>query len=613
MRKLLLSIIALIPLSFAVKAQTSGGPDQYGYVWLNDQDPNGPVYNWIEIDGLPNTVEVTTLTDDNVTATINLPNPFRYYWYYVNSFHIGSNGYITFSGNTNIASTANGFPAIPTPGASNNEFIAPFMTDLIFVPGQGRCYYNFSPNNDTLVVTWDSVPFWDNAAGYIGANTFQVVLNYNDSSILCQYKLQQGASAATTGFLSAGIENTSGTIGLQYMFDVYPTPGSAVKYYHPATTTLAISDASTVYNDNPENGAIFLSKNGAPYYLTTEVTNSGNQNLAAFNVKSEVRSATNILQVTNTTSAGPLTPGQSQMITQATPFTPTVAGAFFFRTDTQLPGDATPSNNRRDVELEVSDTTLATIELAYENATAATAPNSWSGGDGGSAVYIKPSFAPYIIQGVKEFIAQNTNNVGYIMMVFDDNGPNGAPGTVLDSIFVAPGSFTLNAWTTTTLTNPVLKASGGFYVLWYMGGDGIGIGTVGTTPISNRTYEVLTGPTASNFAAYRDRETSEFMIRATISNVVSVPEISKDELFGNVYPNPASTDKVFMSYDLSASKTTEFSVLVYNAKGQVVQSKMVSTTKGTLELDIQNLQSGIYLCKIANGDTNVERRFTVVK
>ena len=269
MRKQVLSLMALLAISFSLKAQTTGGPDAYGYIWRNELDASGPVYNWVEIDGLFTTVEITDLTDDNVSVqAITLANPFHFYWYDVSTIRVGSNGYITFSGSTNIASGANGFPAIPTPGAQNNDFIAGFMSDLIFGPtagNQGRCYYNLSINSDSLVITYDSVPFWDQALGYTGYNTFQIILAYADSSILVQYKAQSGASAAGVGFFSAGIENNSGTIGLQYMFDTYPIGGSAVKYYYPASTTLAINDASTTYNDNVENGAIFLSRNGAPF------------------------------------------------------------------------------------------------------------------------------------------------------------------------------------------------------------------------------------------------------------------------------------------------------------------------------------------------------------
>ncbi len=607
-------------MALSLQAQTTGGPDQYGYIWRNDQDPNGPVYNWIEIDGLADKVEVTSLQDDNTSAAITLPVPFHYYWYDVTKFYIGSNGYITFASNTQIASAqlTNGFPQIPfngDPNNTNNDYIAAQGSDLIFGSAggnQGRCYYYISPTHDSVVVTWDSVPFWDQNLNYVGANTFQLILNYADSSILVNYKMQNGASAATTGFCTTGIENNSGSLGLQYLFDVYPTAGSSVKYYYPSSTTFAVNDASTVYNDNPDNGAVFLSKNGTPYTLTTVIANSGNQPLSNFNIQSQVRNANNVQQVNNVFSAGPLAPAQTQTVSHTNQFTPSTAGIFYFRTDTQLGGDLTPTNNRKDVEIDVVDTTQATIELAYENATASTGTNSWSGGDGGSAVYFQPPFTPYVINSVKAFPIAGATPAGYAMLVYDDNGLNGGPGTLLDSI-MEPSTFTSGAWKTTTLTSPITKTSGGFYVVWFMGGPAVGLGTVATLPISNRTFEVLGGTDPQYFAIYRDRASQEFMLRAEISKVVGVNEIEKGESFSAMYPNPSAEGKVYMAYDLSTSKTNSFTVKVYNTNGQVVQAETVNSVKGTLELDIHNLESGIYMCRISNGSTETERKFTVAK
>ena len=617
MRKQVLSLVALLAITFSLKAQTSGGPDAYGYNWRNNSDPNGPTYNWIDIKGRPGTVQVTTLTDDNLSGAINLPVPFHYYWYDVNKMYIGSNGYISFSATT-ILSAGNPvlFPVIPTPGGGGENYIGAFVADLICNAGQGQVYYSFSPGNDSLIVTFDSIPFWDPATANSasGANTFQVILSNVDSSITIQYKdqvgtYQGGTPGSNTGEISLGIENNSGSIGLQYLYGIYPTAGSSVKYYYPATTTLAISDASTSYKDNPENGGIFLSKNGGAYFLKTQVANTGNQSLTTFNVKSEIRSATNILQVTNTSATGPLAPGQTQLINQPNPFTPTTAGAFFFRTDTQLPGDATPSNNRKDVEIEVVDTTLASIELAYENATVNTATY----GLGGGAVYMKPPFAPYIMNTVKSFLIGGTTSGGSVM-VYDDNGPNGAPLTLLDSVYVASGSFTTTTWVSTTLTSPILKTSGGFYLLFIPDVPAnLTLGVVATAPISSRTYEVITGSSPSDFAPYRDRATNELMMRAVISKVVGVKELNKGEFFGELYPNPSTNGKIFMSYDLTSAGSIAFTVNVYNTSGQLVQQKAVSSTKGTLDLNVSNLNAGIYVCKIANGNTEVERKFTIIK
>ncbi|MBK7854776.1 MAG: hypothetical protein IPJ79_07580 [Bacteroidetes bacterium] len=78
-------------------AQTSGGPDAYGYIWRNSNDPLGQGYNWIELDSMPTAVTVTGLADDNIRGPFFMQAPFTYYWYQPASFWIGSNGYIGFS------------------------------------------------------------------------------------------------------------------------------------------------------------------------------------------------------------------------------------------------------------------------------------------------------------------------------------------------------------------------------------------------------------------------------------------------------------------------------------------------------------------------------------
>ena len=112
---------------FSLNAQTNGGPDAYGYTWRDSNDPNGQPYNWIDITNLPFVNSVKLLADDNVVGPFPMGFNFHYYWYDVDEFRIGSNGYITFN-NGNMAVT---FPPIPQPSKLNN-YIAAFGSDLSF-------------------------------------------------------------------------------------------------------------------------------------------------------------------------------------------------------------------------------------------------------------------------------------------------------------------------------------------------------------------------------------------------------------------------------------------------------------------------------------------------
>ena len=84
----------------------SGGPDAYGYIWKDSDEPGGPVYQWTDITSTG--IYVTGLGDDNVVGPYILSTNFNYYWYQVKKVWVGSNGYISF-GNNNIAAA---FPVL---------------------------------------------------------------------------------------------------------------------------------------------------------------------------------------------------------------------------------------------------------------------------------------------------------------------------------------------------------------------------------------------------------------------------------------------------------------------------------------------------------------------
>ncbi|MBK8415291.1 MAG: hypothetical protein IPL22_12885 [Bacteroidetes bacterium] len=151
----------------------------------------GPAYNWIDLTTASGAVQVTGLADDNIKGPFAVGFPFHYYWYDVTTFRVGSNGYLGFS---NIP-VAHPFPIIPSPAGLQN-YLAVMTSDLTFTDPGGaplsgvECWYWTSPGNDSLVVSYLNVPFWDPVApGYTGSNTFQVILSNVDSSITYQYSL----------------------------------------------------------------------------------------------------------------------------------------------------------------------------------------------------------------------------------------------------------------------------------------------------------------------------------------------------------------------------------------------------------------------------------------
>ena len=83
MKKTLLLLFLLPSLLFS---QTSGGPDGYGYTWVDSNNPSGPIYDWVNIE-LPNNL-VTGLGDDNIKGSFSIEN-FKFYWYNITHLSIG--------------------------------------------------------------------------------------------------------------------------------------------------------------------------------------------------------------------------------------------------------------------------------------------------------------------------------------------------------------------------------------------------------------------------------------------------------------------------------------------------------------------------------------------
>ncbi len=197
--------LALLPATSAPAAQ--GGPDAYGNTFIDSDEPGGPAFNWIELQGLGTAL---SLSDDSST-TVSIGFDFPFYGALHGSVEINSNGTLAFTDYITLSNTS-----LPYSGTSA-PFIAVFWDDLN--PGSGGTVYHHlqgtAPNRQ-FIVEWKDVPHYGGSEDYelqavLYEGTGAVVLQYNDVEE-GSGSYDQGASA------TVGIQGDTST-ALQYSYN----------------------------------------------------------------------------------------------------------------------------------------------------------------------------------------------------------------------------------------------------------------------------------------------------------------------------------------------------------------------------------------------------------
>jgi len=215
-----------------------GGPDSFGYKYMDSNALGGLAYDWIEISGTG--TEVLPSSDDSWVGNINLGFFFNYYGTDYSQLAIGNNG-LLFSG-VGTSQYVNQ-PITQTPGI--HGLIAPFWDDIVTWGSAGAIYYQTlgtAPNREFVVEWYDNQHYYSSTSGV----TFEAVLYEGTNNILFQYKdVDFGSVSGSTGSdlppynnggsATVGIEDPTGIIGLQYSFNEQAiTPGLAILFKFPA-------------------------------------------------------------------------------------------------------------------------------------------------------------------------------------------------------------------------------------------------------------------------------------------------------------------------------------------------------------------------------------------
>jgi hypothetical protein len=181
----------------------SGGPDNFGHMWIDSDEPGGPAVDWIDISdiGIP-----INLTDNSFVGPMPIGFDFSYFDSSYSELYISSNGLISFGAGTEAFANAN-MPDTTSP----NNIIAAWWDDLD--PGAGGSIKYYSSTESMFIVSYENVPIKDHG----GSLTFQVVL-YNHGLVHLNYDaMNPGTGSLTTA--SIGTENVDGSDGLSILYD----------------------------------------------------------------------------------------------------------------------------------------------------------------------------------------------------------------------------------------------------------------------------------------------------------------------------------------------------------------------------------------------------------
>ncbi|MBD3170427.1 MAG: S8 family serine peptidase, partial [candidate division Zixibacteria bacterium] len=211
--------------AFPPQTLGSGGPDEYGYKWVDSDEAGGPEYNWVDITGVGTQL---TMSDDDNQGPFPMNFSIDFYGETFNSYRVCSNGFLSFS------STATGYSNLPLPSAgAPPNLLAVFWDDLNPISG-GEIYRYES--DDSVVVSYIDVPHYGSGGPY----TFQVII-LSSGNIVFQYEEMSSLLDDAT----IGIQNAAGDIGLEVAYNQ--------QYVHDE---LAVRFTRSWLRTEPSSGAV---------------------------------------------------------------------------------------------------------------------------------------------------------------------------------------------------------------------------------------------------------------------------------------------------------------------------------------------------------------------
>ncbi len=583
---------------------STGGPDAYGYTWIDSEEPDGPEFNWIDI--TTNGTQLQGLGDDGYIGPIPLGFEFPYYWYTTDKIWVHFNGAITLSdpkGNMFHPGSHGSLPSTVKP----NDLVVFMGGDLDFTEGGEAWFY--TNNQDTAIVLFKNVPEWNDPSS---SHTAEVIL-YKDANgnghILVQYGGQVGGFDNGGGQVAslAGIENITGQVGLQYYRNTEPDSGLAVLYIRPDTTSYEFTNVALEKVWYGHGIHLHVNTQHPAPQPTVTIKNIGTVTISGpytviFTIKN-VQGAPVWADTQEVTQE--LAPGEEYEVQMDEFSTSDIGsvGTYSMEAAVTMSGDQFPADNyQRDIELRLID--WNTVCLSWDNDKDTIGYTWWIGGGNGDAGWGARFILPdsMHIDSVVAFVGSSKAGGGQVTIaLYDDD--NGRPGNEIASqTFDVPNDQAIHA-----IALPVdytAQVDEVLYGVVFQESDSTGLGVDDSGPFSLMFLE-YTG----TWALYRDAGANDPYIRLCggyLSTKESKPQGFALVSFG---PNPAR-QLARVSFSLPAAGKVRLGL--YDAAGRAVlaESKHMEAGLHTWQLNLSELRSGVYIWRLEWGGKVLQGKLT---
>ncbi|HTW92953.1 MAG TPA: nidogen-like domain-containing protein [bacterium] len=532
-------IVSLALLLFLPAMLLAGGPDRGGYRWIDSDTTGGPTFNWVDITGSGTRIP---LADDDNQGPFALGFSLNFYGTSRDSIRVCSNGWLSF------ISQSHQFHPEPIPDTRDpNSLIAPLWADLD--PSQGgSVYYLADTAHGRFIVSWMDVP--SHGSGGSDSFTFQVVLD-TSGGIVFQYLRLPAPLRLGTDSCSVGIENDSGQVGLEYLYNDSPAENElhdslAVRFYRLHLDACPVAVLRPV-------GSVLAADSIRPL---VDVRNTG---LDSATFPAILKIGGGYQETLTVSGLAPLTDKMLQF-----PAWMPGADTYALELVTSLGGDQSRANDT--LRTEVAASYIG--ELRYENGERDTwymkngsPTHAWAG-----AVRFSVPYSHYRLLKARVYV-DDTTPFSSVMVCPDSSGAPqcSSPYVLVDSVAASQPDTWLEVAADTEV------ATGGdvwLLAFWQPHATEPQIGEDRHPPIDGRSY--FGSPTASWFTY----SSGDIMARLRIDGRTGISEIGRVELPRlSVSPNPFSRATVVCLRGLVSPRST---VRILDVTGRSIRDLSLS-------------------------------------